>query len=230
MSIKNLITRLLLAGWPLTVALATSPPAAHPPHLPKPSNLLPSTQDEPSPEYSGRTFEPSNPGTLEPSNPRTLEPSNPQTFLAPGWNNLGPGLNGDVAAIVVDGADVYVGGSFTDAGGIPEADYLARWDGANWHAVGAGLTGAVRSIAIQGSNIYVGGQFLNAGGNANADRIAYWDGSAWNAIGTGLNGTVWALAINGATLYAGGDFTLAGGVASASYIARWDGKIGRAHV
>lgn len=60
------------------------------------------------------------------------------TPVAPGWNNLGAGLNGPVNAVVVSGDDVYVGGGFTDAGGITDADYLARWDGANWHAVAPG--------------------------------------------------------------------------------------------
>jgi len=146
------------------------------------------------------------------------------TPVAPGWNNLGAGLNGPVNAVVVSGDDVYVGGGFTDAGGIADADYLARWDGSAWHAVAAGLSAQVRSIAISGSNIYVGGNFANAGGIAAADFVARWDGSAWHSLGTGVVGAVHSIVISGSNVYAGGDFSSAGGIAAAKFIARWNGS------
>ena len=43
---------------------------------------------------------------------------------------LGSGLNGEADAIAVAGSDVYVGGGFTDAGGDPYADRIARWGSA----------------------------------------------------------------------------------------------------
>ena len=49
---------------------------------------------------------------------------------------------GVVTAIAIFGSDVYVGGAFTAAADIQNADYLARWDGTQWHAVGAGPGGA----------------------------------------------------------------------------------------
>jgi hypothetical protein len=36
-------------------------------------------------------------------------------------------LNGDVSALAVSGGDLYVGGGFSDAGGIPTADHIAKW-------------------------------------------------------------------------------------------------------
>ena len=95
-----------------------------------------------------------------------------------GWNALGSGVNDGVFAIAVSGSDVYVGGFFTDVGGNPNADYIARWDGSSWNALGDGLSSDVRAIAVSGSSIYVGGFFTNAGGNANADYVARWDGSS----------------------------------------------------
>src|SRR5262249_50079227 len=66
------------------------------------------------------------------------------------WSPLGSGLAGaltDVRALVVfddgTGPALYVGGSFTSAGGAPAED-LARWDGSSWTALppltnGAGI-------------------------------------------------------------------------------------------
>lgn len=147
-------------------------------------------------------------------------------LAAPGWNPLDMGLNGAVNVVVIHGSDVYVGGNFTDAGGDPDADCLARWDGSNWHAVAAGIFPPfqVYSIAISGSNIYVGGTFPDINGNTNLRRIARWDGSSWNALGTGLNSTVYSIAINGSDVYVGGGFSNAGNVGAADFLARWNGS------
>src|SRR5262249_27375624 len=70
-----------------------------------------------------------------------------------GWSNLGTGaqptsgaLNGIVHSLNPDApGGLLVGGDFTDAGGDPNADYIARWDGQAWKALGASkLTGAVQ--------------------------------------------------------------------------------------
>jgi hypothetical protein len=74
-------------------------------------------------------------------------------------------------AVAVSGTNVYVGGVFTDAGGNPNADYIARWDGSAWHALGDGVNGTVNAIAVSGTDLYVGGWFTDAGGNPNADGI-----------------------------------------------------------
>ncbi|HYE58330.1 MAG TPA: hypothetical protein VD948_07475, partial [Rhodothermales bacterium] len=132
-------------------------------------------------------------------------------------------LNGTVTAIAISGSDVYVGGTFTNAGGNTSADRIARWDGTAWNALGSGLNGTVSAIAISDSDLYVGGSFTDAGGNTNADRIARWDGTSWNALGSGLGSTVTAIAFSGSNVYVGGEFTNAGGNTSADRIARWDG-------
>ena len=159
----------------------------------------------------------------------TLDPElgpvfHPQSFT---WEHLGtrPGtLNGTVHAVAVSGSDVYVGGGFTDAGGNPNADYIARWDGSAWQALGNGLNDGVFAVAVSGSNVYVGGGFTDAGGNPNADYIARWDGSAWQALGNGLNNWVEAIAVSGSDVYVGGVFTNAGGNPNADRIARWNGS------
>jgi hypothetical protein len=166
----------------------------------------------------------------------TLDPDNGPVFspqaLTYTWENLGTGveglLNGSVYAIAISGTEVYVGGTFTNAGNVPGANRIARWDGTQWHAVGGAnaISGPVYDIAISGTDVYVGGFFFNAGGVPGADYIARWNGTTWSGLlsGTfGISNTVNTIAISGTDVYVGGNFTNAGGVPGANNIARWDG-------
>ena len=143
-------------------------------------------------------------------------------------------MNGTVSALNADAPGVlYVGGAFTDAGGDPNADYIAAWTGAAWKALGASpLNGGVSSIAYRNGKVYAGGVFTNAGGNPNADFLAVWDGTRWgtvcNASGSAINGTVFALQIIGSTLYVGGAFANGAGIASADYLLACDLDTGAA--
>jgi hypothetical protein len=136
-------------------------------------------------------------------------------------------ITGPVHAIVPSGTTVYVGGSFSNAGGVPNADNLARWDGNGWLAVGtpaAAGTGAIQgevdAIAVSGTNLFVGGYFFHAGytgainGVTMADMGAWWNGSTWLPLGSGwgpmghyppLNARVNALLVDGPNLYVGTD-------------------------
>lgn len=140
------------------------------------------------------------------------------------WLTVGGGVNNSVSAIAVSGSNLFVGGTFTDAGGVLEADRIARWDGSAWHALGNGLGSTVNCVAVSGADVYVGGWFTDAGGNAAADYIARWDGVTFHPLGSGLNNRVNTIAVNGVNIYVGGNFTNAAGIAAADYIARWDGS------
>src|SRR5687767_11690454 len=107
-----------------------------------------------------------------------------------GWDHLGdkgtPGsdaLNLVASALTVTPGALYVGGEFTDAGGIPEADRIATWNGSSWSAVSSSTSqignGRVSDIAVSGGKVYAGGSFQNAGGNVDADFLAVWDGVSW---------------------------------------------------
>ncbi|MFZ1702941.1 MAG: hypothetical protein WAT79_01270 [Saprospiraceae bacterium] len=154
-----------------------------------------------------------------------VAPQHRQTSPPPvcGCDNLGPGLNGPVYALAHIGNQIYVGGNFTDAGGNPNADFIALWDGTSWQSLGTGLNDEVRSIFIDGSTVYVGGQFTDAGGNPNADGISTWNGTTWSSLGSGISGIVNTIVKNNSEIFVGGYFIDAGGVPNANHIAMWDG-------
>jgi hypothetical protein len=138
------------------------------------------------------------------------------------WSALGTGLGGGVFPIARamatfddgSGTRLYVGGTFSSAGGGPVAN-LAAWDGASWSDVGGGLDGDVICLVVfddgSGPALYVGGDFTHAGGVA-SEGVARWDGTAWSSrsLATGIL----AMAVHddgsGPALYAGGalDFLL----------------------
>ena len=133
---------------------------------------------------------------------------------------MGSGVNATVFAIAVSGTDVYVGGNFTIAGGVP-ANYIAKWNGSVWSALGDGMNQYVASIVISGTDVYAGGAFEFADGNL-VHHIAKWNGTSWSALGEGIDNTVKSLALSGTDLYAGGFFSTAG-TDPANHIAKWNG-------
>jgi hypothetical protein len=161
------------------------------------------------------------------------------TATGPGsWNRVGnggnamiPSLNGTVSALHRVGTDLYVGGVFTNAGGLPKADRIARWNGTSWKALGATPlgSGAVFAIAHYGGKIYAGGNFVNAGNDAAADYLAVFDGVSWGpfcnttsgpAFGNGFQVT--SLQVVDTTLYVGGTFQNANGNDAADYLVGCD--------
>jgi hypothetical protein len=148
------------------------------------------------------------------------------------WNTVGGGTMGGassanrVLAIAGQGSDVFVGGAFTNVGGINVSN-IARWDGANWWNMGNGFDSIVGVLAAVPGAVYVGGGFTNVIGPPSTftvNHIAMWDGFNWNSLGSGVNanGTVNAIAVSGNNVYVGGTFTNASGVA-ANRIAVWNG-------
>lgn len=144
------------------------------------------------------------------------------------WSVVGSAtaINGQVSALAIgpDGR-LYVGGVFTNAGGVAAADSIAVWDGATWAALGTGTAGQILALAFApDGTLYAGGNFLDIGGSG-ADNIASWNGSAWAVLAsaTALNDVVESLAYGNGLLYVGGAFLNAGGVADADRIATWNG-------
>lgn len=163
------------------------------------------------------------------------------------WTALGAGLGGQswdfgfgarCMSLYDDGTGpaLYVGGSFSSAGGA-SALGIARWDGASWSTVGGGVSyapgnqvGSVLALAVHddgsGPRLVAGGAF-NRAGTVAVSSLARWNGSSWSGFGTGLNSPrIHTLAEfdegSGRRLFAGGWISNING-APANTMARWDG-------
>jgi hypothetical protein len=151
----------------------------------------------------------------------------------PAWTALGGALNGPVYALTPfddgSGPALYVGGSFTSAGGV-QAKRVAKWDGSSWSSLGSGMEQLVLCLTVfddgAGPALYAGGVFNSAGGTS-VNHIAKWNGSSWSPLGSGTDGQVNSLATfddgTGPALYAGGFFVHAGGTLARS-VAKWNGS------
>ncbi len=133
-----------------------------------------------------------------------------------------------VDCFFVDGNDLYIGGTFTEAGG-KKVNHIARWDGNQWHELGGGISinstyyvPKVQAIKkLSDGRIIIAGQFDACGGKA-MTGVAIWDGTQWTS--TGLSGmlSVVDIEIVGNTVYAAGTFSRVNGIFM-NNIMQWDG-------
>lgn len=164
------------------------------------------------------------------------------------YTGLRPGadaLNGSVSALAItpDGADLWIGGTFTTANGVA-ANRIVRYTIATgvWSTYGAGAGGgvgggglAVYAIAINRTrkvtsgggypyDVYIGGGFTATAALVPVYRIAKTSSTSnvWQQIGTGsgMNGDVYSLAYNNNLnrLYIGGAFTTSQGGAANAFV------------
>jgi hypothetical protein len=74
------------------------------------------------------------------------------------------GTNGAVRSLASTGTRLYIGGTFSSAGGVP-ASNIAYWDG-SWHEVAGGANDIVYALASFNSEIHAGGVFTAVHGGA----------------------------------------------------------------
>ncbi len=153
----------------------------------------------------------------------------------PGFALLGPNdTTGTVVnAMAVYNGELYVGGSYTLAGGVSVSD-IAKWNGSSWSAVGAGIgntqlptQSTVTSLTVINNKLYAGGGFQNASG-VSAINIAAWDGNAWTALGAGVgNDTAGLGSVTSIVSYQGDIYAAVAGndpnVNPDFSIEKWDG-------
>lgn len=132
------------------------------------------------------------------------------------WN---PNPSWTIHSLVADGAgSVYVGGEFTQIGGLPRG-YIAKLSGSgtgmadvSWNP---SANGRVHTLVLDGSGaVYAGGLFTSIGGqtrNHIAKLTAAGTGAADASWNPSADGEVLALAVDGASVYAGGSFANIGG-------------------
>lgn len=152
------------------------------------------------------------------------------TVATSAWSVVGSAaaLNGTVYALAAgrsNPSSMYVGGAFTNASAIANADYIAYWNGAAYSALSTGMNNDVNALAVLPNGVVVaGGAFTLAGGVTVAYNAQY-NGQQWSAIGTGLNATMYAIAPGpGASLYFGGAFSTAGSFTLNDGLALWTGS------
>lgn len=122
--------------------------------------------------------------------------------------------------MAASGSDVYVGGNFDNAGGVPAAG-IARWNGGAWSALGNGLIGIPYDLEIDGSTLYVAGTVKPVA--TPYDNFVGWDGSAWHLVGgAGPDAAARCVVIDDGRIFIGGDFLNVGST-PASRVAMFDG-------
>lgn len=131
------------------------------------------------------------------------------------WN---PNADAQIRSIAVDGANVYVAGTFSHIGGATR-DGLARVDAVSGVVSGAfvhTMTGFTRAIAVGNGRIYVGGQFSAIDGVTRNNLVAFnsTTGAVDPAWAASTNGKVNSLFATSDRVYVGGVFTLLNGAAN----------------
>lgn len=118
------------------------------------------------------------------------------------WMTLGNGVNGKIKTMIIHNNQVIVGGSFTEANGIP-ANNVAVYDLINgqWQSMGT-LDSTVNALIVYNNEIYAGGAFSNL--------LAKWNGTSWqDIVQIGIYGNeVRTFEVVGTELIIGGDFEL----------------------
>src|SRR5260370_22050952 len=99
-------------------------------------------------------------------------------------------MSATVLAIAINGSDVYVGGTFTNAG-TTVVRGIAKWDGANWSGLGSGATNGtstaeVRALAFAGDRkLYFCGRFPHMSG-VTPSSTPPWGGAKLDELGSGI--------------------------------------------
>lgn len=157
------------------------------------------------------------------------------------WSGLGGGISSTEGAYALAGFDddgpgphsteLYVGGFLESVAGVPNTEWIAKWNGSAWSPLGnPNLTNRPWAFQVYDDDdggpilpaLYVGGTISHAGGLP-VGRVARWNGTNWSQPGLGVAAPFVADVLcmtvhdmdgpggNIPSLVVGGRFTTAGG-------------------
>lgn len=127
---------------------------------------------------------------------------------APSFSTIGSSpssTNGEIYTTSVWQGNLYVGGAFTNIGGVA-CNYLAKWDGSSYTCLGSGTNSYITSMIVWNDELYFSGDFTTVGGSA-CSYFAKWNGSSFTCIPS-LDYPAKTLAIWNGELILGGDFII----------------------
>ena len=151
------------------------------------------------------------------------------------WSAVGAGIGGTSATIRTlcihddgSGPRLFVGGTFTSAGGVP-AQNLAAWDGVAWSAPSAPALLPIDALASfddgSGPRLVAAGSQYSTQSPGTVAQLSSWNGKTWSIDPNPPTAPVHALLahddVGGPMLFAGGQFTVIGN-SPARRIARLD--------
>jgi hypothetical protein len=139
------------------------------------------------------------------------------------WIDLANGVNGEVRSMVVFNNELWVAGTFTQAG-TQAVNKIARWNGNSWLPVGGSFEGIVQDMIVYNNELYLA-----------ADGLYRFDGENLQLIAAGSTpggfvSTVLDLEIYQNELIVSGrftDFGTSNAPVSANRVARFDGTTWR---
>lgn len=94
------------------------------------------------------------------------------------WNALGAGWDGKVLSIIEHDGELFAGGRFGTAGGVPARNVAVLRDG-RWTALGDGPGAPVSSLRFFRGELLAG---TSNGPHVSLGSLARWDGYAWTAL------------------------------------------------
>ena len=149
------------------------------------------------------------------------------------WSCLGSGVwdvgwddAGHVTALLEHDGQLFVGGSFDRAGGIP-AQNLVKWYPPDHWLPAGDINGSVGCMVEYNGDLIVGGGFDHVTWDDEwiyTGCVAGLGASGWYPIAGAGSGGVIGLAVWNGQLVAGGDFWGMEGNYNLHYLARWDGS------
>ena len=137
------------------------------------------------------------------------------------------GVRGDVHAAVIFQGDLWVAGSFEQAGSAFVRN-VARWDGSSWHSSGQ-IDGIVRALVVHDGVLYAGGSIDGVEGQA-ASGLAVLHDEVWEpwlsieSPGSTRPPVVFTLHSTDEALFIGGRFSQIDGIEQNS-LAVWQNEV-----